>query len=86
MRFENLRLNEPNAEQYQLWIFDGSRDERFPVDGGVFNVTVREGEVVVPIHAKLPVRVPLSFAVTVEHTGGVVVSDRSRVGMIANIS
>lgn len=86
MRFENLRLNEPNREQYQLWIFDGTRDERYPVDGGLFNVAAREGEVVVPIHAALQVRAPLAFAVTVEHPGGVVVSDRSRVAVIANIS
>ena len=86
MRFVNLRRNEPNAEQYQLWIFDGTRDERFPVDGGVFDIPRRDGEVIVPIHAKLRVRVPLAFAITVERPGGVVVSDRSRVAAIANIS
>jgi len=86
MRFVNLKHNEPNAEQYQLWIFDGARDQRYPVDGGVFDVVAREGEVIVPIRAKLPVRVPLAFAVTVERRGGVVVSDRSRLAVIANIS
>ena len=86
MRFVNLRRNEPNAEQYQLWIFDAQRDERFPVDGGVFDVTSREGEQIIRIQAKLKVHVPLLFAVTVEHPGGVVVSDRSRVAALANVS
>jgi len=86
MRFVNLRHNEPNAEEYQLWIFDGERDQRYPVDGGVFDVTSSGGEQIVPIHAKLRVRVPLVFAVTVEQPGGVVVSDRSRIAAIANVS
>jgi hypothetical protein len=86
MRFVNLRHNEPNAEQYQLWIFDAERDQRFPVDGGVFDVTSRDGEQIVRIQAKLRVHVPLLFAVTVEHPGGVVVSDRSRIAAIANVS
>jgi anti-sigma-K factor RskA len=86
MRFVNLRHNEPNAEQYQLWIFDGTRDQRYPVDGGVFDITSRGGEQIVRIHAKLRVQVPLIFAVTVEHPGGVVVSDRTRIAAIADVS
>jgi len=86
MRFVNLRHNEPNAEQYQLWIFDGARDQRYPVDGGVFDVTSPGGEQIVRIHANLPVQVPLVFAVTVEHPGGVVVSDRTRIAAIADVS
>jgi anti-sigma-K factor RskA len=86
MRFVNLRHNEPNAEQYQLWIFDGERDQRFPVDGGVFDVITRGGEQIVRIQPKLRVRVPLTFAVTVEPPGGVVVSDRSRIAAIANVT
>jgi hypothetical protein len=86
LRFVNLRRNEPNTEQYQLWIFDAGRDQRYPVDGGVFDVTASGGEQIIPIHAKLRVRVPLMFAVTVEHPGGVVVSDRSRIAAIANIT
>ena len=84
MRFVGLRRNEPNAEQYQLWIFDATRDERYPVDGGVFDVSgAREGDVV-PIKAKLPIGVPLLFAVTIERRGGVVVSDRERIVAIAS--
>ena len=83
MRFVGLRRNDPSIEQYQLWIFDGRRDERYPVDGGVFDVRSGDGEVVVPIRARLPVGTPLAFAVTIERPGGVVVSDRSRVVVIA---
>lgn len=84
MRFVGLRRNEPNAEQYQLWIFDARRDERYPVDGGVFNITgARQGDVI-PIKAALSVGVPLTFAVTIEKPGGVVVSDRTRVAALAD--
>ncbi len=86
MRFVGIRRNEPNSEQYQLWIFDAERDQRYPVDGGVFDVTTHDGEQVIAIHPKLRVGVPLVFAVTVEHPGGVVVSDRSRIAAIANVS
>jgi hypothetical protein len=48
-----------------------------PVDGGVFDVTLSdEGELIVPIDAKLPVGEATIFAVTKEAPGGVVVSDR----------
>lgn len=84
MRFVGLRRNEPNAEQYQLWIFDARRDERYPVDGGVFNITgARQGDVI-PIKAALSVGVPLKFAVTIEKPGGVVVSDRTRIAALAD--
>jgi hypothetical protein len=85
MRFIGLRRNEPNAEQYQLWIFDARRDERYPVDGGVFNITgARQGDVI-PIKAALRIEVPLTFAVTIEKPGGVVVSDRARVAAILGL-
>jgi hypothetical protein len=84
MRFVGLRRNEPNAEQYQLWIFDATRDARYPVDGGVFDVTGMKDGDVIPIKAKLPIGVPLMFAVTIERRGGVVVSDRERIAAIAN--
>jgi len=85
MRFVGLRRNDPSNEQYQLWIFDGRRDERYPVDGGVFDVRGDGDEVIVPIRAGLPVGSPLAFAVTIERPGGVVVSDRSRVVVIARV-
>jgi anti-sigma-K factor RskA len=83
MRFNSLPKNNPAVEQYQLWIFDPERDEK-PIDGGVFDVD-KEGEVLIPIHAKLPVGKPTLFAITVEKPGGVVVSDRSRLPLLAKV-
>lgn len=82
MRFEGLEANDPQVFQYQLWIFDAVRDERFPVDGGVFDIG-GDGEIVVPISASLPVDTPTLFAVTIEPPGGVVVSSRERIVLLA---
>ena len=65
--------------QYQLWIFDARRDERYPVDGGVFDAAADTAEVIVPIDAKIEVGTPVLFAVTVEKPGGVAVSNRKRI-------
>ncbi len=73
MRFAGLPANNPDDQQYQLWIVDPDRYGN-PVDGGVFNAST-EGEFVVPVNAKLPVDSPVAFAVTLEQAGGVVVSD-----------
>lgn len=78
---EGLAVNDPKQEQYQLWIFDAARDERYPVDGGVFDVPSC-GHAVIPIQAKLNVTEPKLFAVTIERPGGVVVSDR-RIAILA---
>lgn len=85
MRFLGLRPNDPTVEQYQLWIFDRNQPEATPVDGGVFDVT-SAGEVIVPIRPALRVREPYLFAVTIEKPGGVVVSDRSRLPLLATVS
>ena len=79
LRFEGLEPNEPARRQYQLWIVDATRDARYPVDGGVFDVPGTTGAVVVPIHASVPVRDPVAFVVTMEKAGGAVVSSRERV-------
>jgi hypothetical protein len=85
MRFVGLRRNDAAREQYQLWIFDGRRDQRYPVDGGVFDADGSD-EIIVPIRANVPVGAPLAFAVTLERAGGVVVSERERVVVIARSS
>lgn len=82
MRFRGLAPNDPAEWQYQLWIFDAARDDRFPVDGGVFDVGP-DGEVLVPIRASLPVGEAVLFAITVERPGGVVVSSRERIALVA---
>jgi anti-sigma-K factor RskA len=82
MRFVGLPPNDPTKTQYQLWIFDRQRDQAFPIDGGVFDVT-STGEVIVPITAKLHVDDATLFAVTIERPGGVVVSRRERIAVVA---
>ncbi|NUO53398.1 MAG: anti-sigma factor [Polyangiaceae bacterium] len=86
MTFRTVAKNDPTKSQYQLWIFDGERDERYPVDGGVFDVDPSSGEVVVPISAKVKVAKPTLFAVTVEAPGGVVVSKRERIVVAAKVA
>ncbi|MFM7133961.1 MAG: anti-sigma factor domain-containing protein, partial [Planctomycetota bacterium] len=81
LEIEGLVPNDPTVEQYQLWIFDRTRDERFPVDGGVFDVC-GQGRAVIPVQAKLRVGEPVLFAVTVEPSGGSVVSER-RIALVA---
>jgi len=82
MRFRGLAKNDPKREQYQLWIFDKNRPDATPVDGGVFDITA-DGDVIVPIDAKIQVFEPAMFAVTVEEPGGVVVSLRERIPVLA---
>lgn len=84
MRFTNLAANDPNQSVYQLWIFDANQDEKYPVDGGVFNVT-QSGEIIVPINAKLKITKPTLFAVTIEKPGGVVVSKRDKLILTAKV-
>jgi len=86
MRFSNLAANDTTQQQYQLWIFDGTRDDRYPVDGGVFDIPAGATEVIVPIRARLPVRQAALFAVTVEPPGGVVVSSRERIVALAQVA
>jgi len=74
MRLAGLPANDPSVAQYQLWIVDADRSPQ-PVDGGVFDMPVGTGEVVIPIDAKLAVNAPTVFAITLEKPGGVVVSE-----------
>ena len=84
MSFDGLPANDPEENQYQLWIFRSGdpKAELHPVDGGVFDVP-DSGEVLVAIDAKLKVGHASLFAVTVEKPGGVVVSDRKRLPIFA---
>ena len=84
MTIQGLPVNDPKMEQYQLWIIDPSRDKN-PIDGGVFNIETK-GESIVPIQAKLRVGKPTLFAITVEKPGGVVVSDQSKMPLLAKIA
>jgi len=84
MRFRGLPVNEPTKEQYQLWIFDKNQSDKTPIDGGVFDISATD-EVIVPIDAKLKVQEPFMFAVTIEKPGGVVVSSRDRLPLLAKV-
>lgn len=84
MTFKGLQANDVNKETYQLWIFDERQDEATPIDGGVFDIS-KDGEIIVPIDAKLEVHNPKMFAVTVEKPGGVVVSKREKIVAIAKV-
>ena len=86
MVFKGLAVNDSRIEQYQLWIFDVNQDERYPMHGGVFDIPPGQTEVVVPIKAMLPVKQPTLFAVTREKPGGVWVSDRQRLPVLAKVS
>ncbi len=81
MLLNGLAVNDPEVQQYQLWIVDPERDS-VPVDGGVFDVS-EESRAIVPIHARLNVEQPVAFVITVEKPGGVVVSKQEEVAAIA---
>ncbi len=84
MRFKGLPKNDGTKETYQLWIFDKTQDKATPIDGGTFDVT-SDGEVVIPINAKLKAKGPEMFAITIEKPGGVVVSKREKLAAIAKV-
>jgi hypothetical protein len=83
MTFRGLPPNDPKQRQYQLWIVDGKRDAAHPVDGGVFDMPNGQTEVVIPIDPKILVHDAQAFVVTVETVGGVVVSDREQIVVLA---
>ena len=84
MRLKGLPANDTTKETYQLWIFDKTQDPATPIDGGTFDVK-SDGEVVIPINAKLKAEGPQMFAITIEKPGGVVVSKRGKIAAIAKI-
>ena len=85
LRLRGLPKNDASQKTYQLWIFDANQDEKTPVDGGIFDAS-ENGEIIIPINAKLKVGKPQMFAVTAEKAGGVVVSDRKNIVTIAKVS
>lgn len=85
MRFRGLTMNVPTVQQYQLWIFDKNQSDKTPVDGGVFDIT-SDQEIIIPIQAKLRVQEAYLFAVTIEKPGGVVVSSRERLPLLATVN
>lgn len=89
IRLANLKENDPKIDQFQLWIFDAVR-ETYPVDGGLFDITqatfdAKSGEHIIPMKPALLVSKPTLFAMTVEKAGGVVVTDKSRLVVVAPV-
>lgn len=81
LRLRGLPALDPE-HRYQLWIVDAARQGP-PVDGGLLALPPDPGEVVVHVAARLPVREPAAFVLTVEAAHGAVVSAQEHVVAIA---
>ena len=81
IRFVGLKPNDPNVEQYQIWVID-ERGLEQKVSGGIFNASA-EGEIVVPITPGIDVGRVALFAITIEEPGGTWVPDLSRRVVVA---
>ncbi len=81
LRFVGLKPNDPEVEQYQVWVID-ERGMEQKVSGGVFNADA-DGEIIVPIDPAIDVGRVALFAITVEDPGGTWVPDLSRRVVIA---
>lgn len=69
--------------RYQLWVVDGKRQGP-PVDGGLLPAIGKaDEEVVVHVHARLPVQSAAAFVLTIESSEGVVVSSQEHVAAVA---
>ena len=82
VRVTGLPKNDPTKETYQLWIVAENQNPKTPVDGGTFDVTT-DGEVIIPIDAKVKALKPQAFAITMEKPGGVPVSEQKKVAALA---
>ncbi|MEP6848035.1 MAG: anti-sigma factor [Acidobacteriota bacterium] len=84
MVLRGLPVNDRSQQEYQLWIFDETQSDKTPIDGGVFDVN-ENGEVIIPINAKLKAKNPKLFAITMEKPGGVVVSERGKIAALGKV-
>lgn len=75
-----LEVNDPNQFQYQVWIVDAN--QKYPVNGGVFDVADQK-RAVVRLRPNMKIRRAAEFVVTQELPGGVVVSRRKNVVAVA---
>lgn len=85
LRVKSLDANDAGKEQYQAWLFDGTRGKE-AVSGGVFDAPAEvdaQGYRIVEIRPDLRVGELTTFAVTIERPGGVVVTDASRLVLLA---
>lgn len=84
MKLRGLPKNDKGVSTYQLWVFDETQDAKTPIDGGTFDVNA-DGEIIIPINAKLTAKNPKLFAITIEKPGGVVVSERKKMAALASV-
>jgi anti-sigma-K factor RskA len=84
IRLRGVPVNDKTREQYQLWIVAANQNAKTPVDGGVFDVD-KNGEIIIPIDAKVKVEKPAAFAITAEKPGGVPVSEQGKVMAIGKV-
>ena len=75
IKITGMPMNDPSQNQYQIWIVDPIKYQN-PVDGGVFDITKSDREIIIPINPKLPISNARAFAITLEQPGGVVVSSQ----------
>ena len=75
-----LHRNVTHQQRYQLWIFDGEREEKFPVDAGLFDVVAERTSLVFSPHVK--VKNATQFMITLEDAQGAVVSNRAHIAAV----
>ena len=54
IKITGMPMNDPSQNQYQIWIVDPIKYQN-PVDGGVFDITKSDRELIIPINPKLPI-------------------------------
>jgi len=69
IRVKGLPPNDPQREQYQVWIRDSHRPHDHPIGAGVFNVGP-SGEAVLLIHPRIVVHAHDRFFISREPSGG----------------
>lgn len=91
VRVKGLSPNDPARTQYQFWIFDEALENpEQPISAAVFNIDAASvdpatGDALIPISPSLPVTKAKAFAVTIEKPGGVVVSKREHLLLLAPV-
>ena len=85
MTFSGMPINDPNQFRYQAWIFNKDINQRFPVDGGIFDIDSRD-QSIVPLSPHLKIDQAVQFMVTQEQPSGAVVSARTNVSVLATLA
>lgn len=75
-----LPSNAVTQQRYQLWVFDAQRDEKFPVDAGLFDVTGARTTLV--FSPRVKVAKATHFMITLEDANGAVVSNRAHIAAV----